>query len=53
MAGTHCISGDILGVVIATGNRSVFGQVSQPLSAHFPAVITPYANVQFAHSLQS
>lgn len=28
MAGTHCVSGSALGIVVATGDRSVFGRVS-------------------------
>jgi sodium/potassium-transporting ATPase subunit alpha len=29
MAGTHCTAGDALGVVVATGDRSVFGELAQ------------------------
>lgn len=27
MAGTHCVSGSAVGIVVSTGDRSVFGQV--------------------------
>lgn len=30
MAGTHCVCGSALGIVVATGDRSVFGRVSTP-----------------------
>ncbi|KAI5815821.1 hypothetical protein BZA77DRAFT_73418 [Pyronema omphalodes] len=29
MAGTHCVSGSVKGVVIATGDRSVFGRIAK------------------------
>jgi sodium/potassium-transporting ATPase subunit alpha len=28
MAGTHCVSGSAVGIIVATGDRSVFGRVS-------------------------
>jgi magnesium-transporting ATPase (P-type) len=31
MAGTHCVSGTAVGVVVSTGDRSVFGQVNAVL----------------------
>lgn len=31
MAGTHCVSGSALGIVVATGDRSVFGRVSNAI----------------------
>lgn len=33
MAGTHCVSGTALGVVIATGDRTVFGRIAKLTSA--------------------
>lgn len=29
MQGTHCISGSVLGVVVSTGNATVFGRIAQ------------------------
>lgn len=29
MAGTHCVAGDAVGIVIATGDRSVFGRLAK------------------------
>lgn len=47
MAGTHCVSGSAVGVVVATGDRSVFGRVSPGQDDQMQAV---YAN-HFAHQL--
>ena len=33
MAGTHCVSGNATGVVVATGDRSIFGQLAKLTSA--------------------
>ncbi|KAI5800828.1 hypothetical protein FPQ18DRAFT_253093 [Pyronema domesticum] len=40
MAGTHCVSGSAKGVVIATGDRSVFGRIAK-LSAKPKEGLTP------------
>ncbi|KAI9829584.1 MAG: hypothetical protein M1819_006089 [Sarea resinae] len=33
LAGTHCVSGSCVGVVVATGDRSVFGRIAKLTSA--------------------
>ena len=34
MAGTHCVIGNATGVVIFTGDNSVFGQVIEPNNSY-------------------
>jgi len=40
LAGTHCVSGSALGVVVSTGDRTVFGRIAKLTSAPKPG-LTP------------